>query len=56
MKPLLVAAALALAAPPAVAQVAQSDTPSDGRFARNPNIDIAYVRPADRRFARHPPP
>jgi hypothetical protein len=48
MKPLLVAAAaITLAAPVAVAQDTQSDTP----FPRNPNIDIAYVRPAESRFA-----
>ena len=43
MKPFVVAAALALAAPSASAQ----DTP----FPRNPNIDIAYARPTDVRFA-----
>jgi hypothetical protein len=43
MKPFLVAAALTLAAPLAIAQ----DTP----FPRNPNIDIAYLRPADSRLA-----
>lgn len=43
MKPMWVAAALALAVPSACAQ--------DAPFPRNPNIDIAYVRPTDSRFA-----
>jgi hypothetical protein len=43
-----VGAALALAASsPVLAQ----DTKSDAPFPRNANIDIAYVRPADNRFA-----
>src|ERR1700754_2726633 len=44
MKPFALAAALTLAAP---ASVQAQDAP----FPRNPNIDIAYVRPADDRFA-----
>ncbi|HYJ44751.1 MAG TPA: hypothetical protein VEW06_09890, partial [Xanthobacteraceae bacterium] len=44
MKSFLLAAALTLAAPASV--LAQ-----DGPFPRNANIDIAYVRPADARFA-----
>ena len=43
MKPFVLAAALTLAAPPASAQ--------DQPFPRNPNIEIAYVRPSDGRFA-----
>jgi hypothetical protein len=43
MKPLAVAIALTLAASPALAQ--------GTTFPRNPNIDIAYGRPADSRYA-----
>lgn len=43
MKPLAAAIALTLAVPTACAQ--------DAPFPRNPNIDVAYVRPADSRFA-----
>jgi hypothetical protein len=46
MKPFVLVAALTLAASPVPAQ----DTPSAAPFPRNPNIDIAYVRPTDVRF------
>src|SRR5262245_35877611 len=44
MKPLLLASALILAA-------SSSALAQDAPFPRNPNIEIAYVRPADGRFA-----
>lgn len=50
MKPFVVAAALALAALPASAQDATQDAADTSPFPRNPNIDIAYVRPTDVRF------
>jgi hypothetical protein len=46
IKSFVVAAALALA-PPACAQ----DPADSARFPRNPNIDVAYERPSDNRFA-----
>ena len=46
MKPFVLVAALTLAA----YRVSAQDTPSAAPFPRNPNIDIAYVRPTDVRF------
>lgn len=46
MKPFALATALALATPPAFAQDAADSAP----FPRNPNIDVAYVRPTEVRF------
>jgi len=51
LKSLLVAAALTLAvSAPASAQTPASSASNPGAFPRNPNIDIVYVRPTDRKF------